>query len=294
MKLKEAIKRINAKIAGQDFDLDYVIDFLVVVTGQKCTLKCKNCGNFSPYHSSKNDFYKADKIINDIKRITKKINSINRLQLQGGDFFLHKDAKKILQYVKNNNKILKCVIAANCIIIPKQEILDILKNEKFILRISPYGITNEVSQSKYRTILEKNNINYKIHTFAKREGVWSDLGGINISKNSKKKTLLNYKKCTFKVCLTLENGIIGRCSRATVAHKVQNFQIRKQDIINVRSPLFVIDELKKYIESIKTDKGVVSACYYCNGTSAKSIPAGEQLSKDEVKIANEYRRKNDR
>ena len=110
MKLKEAIKRINTKITRQDLALDYVIDFLVVVTGQKCTLKCKNCGNFSPYHSPKDDFYKADKIIKDIKKITKKINLINRLQLQGGDFFLHKDAKKILQYVKDDNKILKCVI----------------------------------------------------------------------------------------------------------------------------------------------------------------------------------------
>ena len=291
------ITKLINKIKKFYYDEDYILDYLAVITGQKCTLRCKNCCNFSPFHSQKLDFYNADKIINDIENITKRIKHINRMQIQGGDFFLHKDAAKILKYVESNNKIHNCLIATNCILLPKQEILDILKNPKFIIRISSYGSINEINKQKFEELLVTNNIRYKFHHYAKKKDVWSNLGEIDIKKKSKTEVENIYKNCTFKVCLTLENGIIARCARATVAHFLQKFKPRKNDFINIRNPFFAINELKKYINATpKHDAkgtpfgGVMMACYYCNGTSGDSIVPGEQLSAEELfRIKRKYK-----
>lgn len=265
------------------FCLNYEMPNLVVITGQKCTLKCKNCANFSPYHSSDVDFYNIDLIINDLNNILKKIKCIWHLQLQGGDFFLHKDAEKLLAYVSNQEKILNCTIATNCILIPKPNLIKQLQNKKFIVRLSHYGTANEKNKNKLIEILRQNGIAYKIHMYANGNGFWSDCGGINTPKHTLEETLDNYSKCIFKCCLTLENGIISRCSRSTIAHRLQPYKIKRKDFVNVRSLFFNVSKLKRFIRNQNSDKGIVTACYYCNGTSGPKIPAGEQLSLNECK-----------
>ena len=280
--MKNYIKEIKKYF----YDKNYVLNFLVVITGQKCSLKCRNCSNFSPYHKKDIDFYNIDK-----KRIVKRVKNIKCLQLQGGDFFLHKDSEKILKYISNNNKISECMVATNCLIIPKQEILDILKSPKFLVRLSFYGTSNETRVKDIENVLIKNSINYKFHHFANKNDAWNYLGGIDTPKHTKEETESLYLNCKFKVCLTLENGLISRCSRATVAHRVQNFKPKDSDFVNVRKRFFAINELKNYIQKQNLSEGVVTACYYCNGTSGKSIPAGEQLTKEELQ---KIRRKHDK
>lgn len=97
------------------FNLGY-LDFLVVVTGQACSLKCKNCGNFSPYISREVPFYKYSNIIRDMEVILRNIKHLQECQLQGGEFFLHKDAIKILKYLISNRKISKIIIASNGVV----------------------------------------------------------------------------------------------------------------------------------------------------------------------------------
>lgn len=266
-------------------DEKYTINLMVVITGQKCTLHCKNCANFSPYFPKEFDFYDIDKIIEDIKKITDKIKEIKKLQIQGGDCFLHKDIIKLLKSVSENDKITSCTIATNCIIIPNNEILNVLKNPKFEVRISFYSTANETNSEKLLKCLEKNNIKHYFHKYANGNGTWSYLGGINQKKADLKTTLSNYSRCGFSGCLTLENGIISRCSRATVAHFIQKFKPKKSDFVNVRSRFFILRDLKKYIRNTTRKKGVPTACFYCNGSNSRGgdqIPAGEQLSKEEI------------
>lgn len=274
---------ILKKIKHHYYDKNYEMPNLVVITGQKCTLKCKHCANFSPYHSSDVDFYNMQLIINDLKNIFKRIKFISHLQIQGGDFFLHKDAQSLLEYVAKEDKIKNCTIATNCILIPKEEALLVLKNKKFTVRISHYGTANEKNENLLVNKLSQYDIQYSFHKFANGNGFWSDCGGINTSKHTYEETVDNYSNCIFKVCTTLENGIISRCSRATIAHKLQDYKIKRQDYVNVRSVFFSISSLKKFIKIKDSNKGIVTACFYCNGTSGSKINAGEQLSLEEYK-----------
>ena len=200
-----------------------------------------------------------------------------------GDFILHKYAEKLLKFIENEDKIQVCTIATNCIVIPNDKILNILKNNRFVVRISNYGTANEKNENILIQKCQQYGIKYSFHKYANGNGYWSNCGSIHMEKHSKDETVKNYLSCIFKMCTTLENGLISRCSRSTVAHKLQKFNPAKNDFINVRSPFFSISKLKNFIKIKDLPKGIVKACYFCNGTSGEKIPAGEQLSLEEYK-----------
>jgi hypothetical protein len=100
---------------------------------------------------------------------------------------------------------------------------------------------------------------------------------INLGKNTKKKdyevTMKDFINCPFKGCLTLENGSISKCSRATVAHHIQKFEC--DDLVGgllIRKSL----TSRKLLDFINNNNPV-TACYYCNPVGNK-IPAAIQLT----------------
>ena len=179
------------------------LNTIVVVTGQACSLKCKNCGNFTPYHSKNIAFYDADKIIMDISKLTKAFKGIKLCQFQGGEFFLHRDADKILEAAIKNPRIWKIYIATNGIFPTiKPHMLQLLMNKKVSLRISNYGKVNERKRKELYYTLKKNNINVWQYEFSNGRTLWSDLGGIDMSRRDEVITQKTFQTCDFKGCLT--------------------------------------------------------------------------------------------
>ena len=89
-----------------------------------------------------------------------------------------------MKYVAQNNKIEKCQIATNCILKPKQEILDVLKNPKFSIKISSYDVVNEIKKEDFEKILIENGVKHRFYKYANKTGMWSDTGGIDTPKHS--------------------------------------------------------------------------------------------------------------
>ena len=101
-----------------------VISNIVVIVGQNCTLKCKDCANFSPYLSKILPFYPTQEIIADMQELIKEAQ-IAYLQFQGGEFFYHPDAREILAFAVRSPRIHSICIATNATIIPKDSVLNI-------------------------------------------------------------------------------------------------------------------------------------------------------------------------
>lgn len=257
---------------------------LVFITNQKCNLKCKNCANFSPYFSEIMPYYESGQLINDLKTITKYMN-ILQLQLQGGEFFVHPEYEKILDYIIKNKRIKSVLLATNGIIIPKDNILIKIKQSKKIhIRISSYGKINNNTATKLKNRLEELEIPYFYHKFVSGDFMWQYCGGVNMERLSYEEMMYSYNNCTFaKLCLTLENGLVSICSRATVAHLVQNFEFSDRCGIYIRDN-FNPSKLLKFAQ----EKPPVEACYYCYGTEGKSIIPAEQMNKEELKEALNY------
>lgn len=281
----------------------YLLRNIVVITGQNCSLKCKNCANFSPYLAKTIPFYPHEEICQDLQAITDACQ-ILRLQLQGGEFFLHPNALQILEYIANNPRIHQVTIATNATIIPKDSLLAIIKQSgKFSVRLSDYGEANHKSAQRLESALASHGIPHFTHHYVHSDNQWRDCGGKDMERLGDDVVQKIFETCLFgRNCLTMENGLISRCSRGVVAHIVQGFGLGANDGILVRPnakrafatitqahqkstekqanlPSFSFLTLKHFLDN----PSPMEACHYCYGTSGKTIPPGEQLTAEELK-----------
>ena len=203
---------------------------IVVIVGQNCTLKCRHCANFSPYLANILPFYDYQEIISDIECLTNECK-ISHLQLQGGEFFLHPNHLDILEAIIKNNRIFNITIVTNATIIPKVEVLEKIRDSKKItVRMSNYGNVNNTLIEKLESKLKEYSINYFIHKYILGTSQWAKCGDRNMKKMKESLMQKFFDQCVFAdYCLTMENGFITRCSRATIAHLVQNFNLAKND-----------------------------------------------------------------
>ena len=276
---------------------------IVVITGQNCSLKCKNCANFSPYLAKTIPFYPHEEICQDLQAITNECQ-ILRLQLQGGEFFLHPNALQILEYIANNPRIHQVTIATNATIVPKDSLLAIIKQSgKISIRLSDYGEANHKSAQRLESTLAAHEIPHFTHHYVHSDNQWRDCGGRDMERLQDDAVQKIFETCLFgRNCLTMENGLISRCSRGVVAHIAQGFHLGAHDGILIRPsakrafatiaqtqqtgaenqahlPSFNFLTLKHFLDN----PSPMEACYYCYGTSGKTIIPGEQLTAEELK-----------
>lgn len=85
---------------------------------------------------------------------------------------------------------------------------------------------------------------------------------------------IHFKTCAFNTCLTLENGELAYCSRATNAWRIQHFERLYSDYLKVSKRKGFQRELEEYIRNPHP----MEACRYCNGSvDGDEIKAAVQL-----------------
>ncbi|HGG0417962.1 TPA: CDP-glycerol glycerophosphotransferase family protein [Clostridium sporogenes] len=249
------------------------LDLLCISVGQLCSLKCKDCGNFSPYAPSDTKIYKIDKLKKHLKCVLNNIDYLETLQIQGGEPFLYNNLVQLIEFARSFKNIKNIVIATNGTIVPQNKVLNSIKTNDVIVRISEYlNCTNK------RQILEDKlklyRINYSIYSFASNNCDWYYMGGPDKKINNDDKVVQQrFENCKFNVCLTLENGIIGYCSRSIVSQKIQGFIGNTDDYVELNDNKNIREDLYFYVNN----KNFMECCRYCNGTDGKLIPAAIQL-----------------
>ena len=259
------------------------IHFLVVTVGQACNLRCKNCGNFAPFAPKETLRYDVHTILEKLKIITK-FADIRLLQIQGGEPFLYSELFRILEFVKQCPSVKKCLIATNGTIIPKNRRgggeWQILQDEKFIVRISNYPVNTDQS-SRIQEWCRERGIQSELYHFVSKDDKWYNLGlemeCHTANDEQQRKAEYRFQNCLFRNCLTLENGILGRCSRSVIAKQVQGFPEKEGDYLPVEEDLEFGERLERYINIPQH----MEACCHCNGTGRENlIEVALQLGKD--------------
>ena len=251
----------------------FCIPGLVVSVGQKCTLKCKNCGNFSPYASQEHLEYDVFDIIREINSFLDTVDFITEIQIQGGEPFLYKDLEKLVEFTLNEKRILHVTIASNGTIIPPDKIISLCKNPKVTIRISDYSIPGK--KQVLKNYLNNNGINYFCYNFSDNNDKWRDLGGIDtIRENDDSIVEKRFMNCNFQYCLTLENAMLGWCSRSTHAPFIQKFPISDEDIFKFEADGTA--DCKKLREYLSEHK-FMETCRYCHGTDGEAIQPAIQI-----------------
>lgn len=241
------------------------IPFLVVVVGQACSLKCKDCGNFAPYAHKDNLVYNFEDIIAGLERVKNAGFSIDLLQIQGGEPFVYPYLNKILDYVIGQRFIKSIEIATNGTIIPDKYV-SFLKNAKIAVRISDYGDVNREKAQYLCTFLKENGVEFYYYNFVHQNTKWSKCGEIDQEQFGCEEAKLHFAKCGFRSCLTFEKNLFGKCSRSIHAKSIQGFVTKKEDYVDVNSDM-LRKELLYYMKKCNEDSGYyMEACRYCLGT----------------------------
>lgn len=199
--------------------------------------------------------------------------SVSTLQIQGGECFLHPDLADLVKFVIETDRVRSCEIATNGTLLP-QVAPALLRNDKISLRISDYPL-QAVKAQKLKAYCDERNIQNTVYSFLGGEGLWRNLGLPADEYAPVDDAALEdrFDACGFRICLTLENHRLGRCSRSVIAQELQGFTAREHDYLEINDRPGFADELAQYLRHPHS----MEACRFCNGSvDAPLIPPALQ------------------
>ncbi len=249
----------------------FIEHFELIITTQ-CSLNCKGCSNMMPEYKSRKSAYFREKnaILRDIDAFTETVDEILNCRILGGEPLLHPDIAEILEYLLSKKNIGSIHIITNGTIIPKEKLIDVLKNHRVIVIFSDYG-QNSRSLKGACNVLEQEKIRYQINQNLK----WSDLGNMEIRQASREKLRKQRKACQF-CCKTYLNGRLHLCPRSAFGTDLGYFDY---DDEYIEMAELEISERRKRIAYLIYTKPYLKACAHCLAATSmeKRIDAGVQL-----------------
>jgi hypothetical protein len=250
-----------------------IITACELVVTERCTLKCRDCANLMQYYKKPEDI-PYDSIVSAFDNFMDTIDLLIELRIIGGELFLYKDLKKILERYIEDEKIRNISLPTNGTIIPNEEILKIIKNDKVRVHISNYGINNYLIQDLVSE-LNKRNIHYYLHDYT----YWFNFGDL-IKRNYSNDQLTSiFSTCKTSHCHTLYRGKFYLCPRSAHCTRLkitEDDETENVDFREIGSALKKRCELKRLLSDTKC----IKACAYCNGFNplSEKIPAAVQVN----------------
>ena len=239
------------------------IRMLDVVITEACTMKCINCSNLMPYYKKpKND--SVENILRSIEVVQKCVDLFYEVRILGGEPFLHKQLHQIINEIVKYKNIEKIAIFTNATIIPKNENLTCLKNEKVFLDITNYNGCDGDKQlsrnhDKLISILDEEKIDYITHP----PQVWTDSAKIEFRDLKEDHLKDMFSKCCVNDILTILNGKLYRCPFS--ANAINLNAIPKKDFIDLLDESKNCSDYTKELKDFYHKKNFIDACNYCQG-----------------------------
>lgn len=258
----EMLRRFYIEIENK-----FVLPRLVYPITSRCSLNCENCINLIPYYQKRNDI-DVGAFVSDTNRILELVDEIIFFELGGGEPLLHCDLITILDFLSGIEKIRNVIIISNGIVNINDNVLTKLKNDKFIVRFSDYGLSNRLYMLRERL----NTLGVRSETYENMS--WYSPGKPVKKEKSVKALMQQYRTChASQLCKTLKNGKMYSCNRSMALHEI--------GILD--SPLDYIDIYNNNRIDLYNfyDRKYCNACDYCElySTEMKSCIAGGQVEK---------------
>lgn len=233
-----------------------------VLVTERCNLACSFCNMFIPHYESPKH-RDTQTILDDIDSYFDIVDYVSIFHLVGGEPFLHPNIKDIIEYIleKYSDKIDKFIITTNGTVLPKEEILDVLKSNNLILSVSNYSNKLEKLKSKVEKVLatySENNINH----YVRNNIEWYDFGDLRIKNNMSEEELIkHFDSCTAPF-RGLNDGKFYYCHLNTSAVLTKLFPLNDNDYVNLSE--VSAEDLIKFDLGF-TELGYITFCDNCNG-----------------------------
>jgi organic radical activating enzyme len=233
-----------------------------VLVTEKCNLACSFCNMFIPHYELPKH-RDTQIILNDIDSYFNLVDYVSIFHLVGGEPFLHPNIKDIIEYIleKYSDKIDKFIITTNGTVLPKDEILEVLKNNNVILSVSNYSNKLEKLKSKVEKVVDTYQIN-NINHYVRNNIEWYDFGDLRIKNNMSEEELINHFDSCTAPFRGLNDGKFYYCHLNTSAVLTKLFPLNDNDYVNLSD--VSSEDLIKFDLGF-TELGYITFCDNCNG-----------------------------
>jgi organic radical activating enzyme len=233
-----------------------------VLVTEKCNLACSFCNMFIPHYQLPKH-RDIQIILSDIDSYFNLVDYVSIFHLVGGEPFLHPNIKNIIEYIleKYSDKIDKFIITTNGTVLPKEEILEVLKNNNVILSVSNYSNKLEKLKSKVERVIDTYKVN-NINHYVRNNIEWYDFGDLRIKNNMNDEELINHFDSCTAPFRGLNDGKFYYCHLNTSAVLTKLFPLNDNDYVNLSD--VSSEDLIKFDLGF-TELGYITFCDNCNG-----------------------------
>ena len=251
-----------------------VVPMLEITITSKCSLKCKNCISLIPLYKNPSDM-DTETNIKSLTAMLDAVDQVNKLSILGGEPFLNNDLYKIINVVAPYDNVKCIIITTNGTIIPEgTELINSLKNNKVIVRISYYGKISKYTDEIIK-LCQDNNIRYELR-FLKE--MWWSPGSIEKRHKNIKQLKKQYSNCPASRCNNIIDGKLHHCSRSSNGMYLGIIPNEPKDYLNVLQNSDKETFRKEIIKFLFHDQDYITACDYCDLATDKcfDVIPGEQ------------------
>lgn len=233
-----------------------------VLVTEKCNLACSFCNMFIPHYELPKH-RDTQLILSDVDSYFNLVDYVSIFHLVGGEPFLHPNIKDIIEYIleKYSDKIDKFIITTNGTVLPREQILEVLKNNNVILSLSNYSNKLEKLKSKVERVVDTYKVN-NINHYVRNNIEWYDFGDLRIKNNMSEEELINHFDSCTAPFRGLNDGKFYYCHLNTSAVLTKLFPPNENDYVNL-SEVYPQDLIK--FDLGFTELGYITFCDNCNG-----------------------------
>lgn len=235
-----------------------------IIITERCSSKCRDCSNLTQYYKKPVDC-DIKKLIQSIDAFCNIINEVNEFRVIGGEPFMNQNFDLTVKRLINEPKVKKIVIYTNGAIVPKDEKLECLKDNKILLMITDYG-----PLSRNLNVLTQKLSSNNTAFYVKKAQGWTDCGKIERHYRNIKQQREIFKKCCAKNNINISDGKLYRCPFAANAARLKAVPDYKNDYIDLfQEPLDAkgILATKNKVRNYLLNKDYLETCDFCNGRS---------------------------
>ena len=241
---------------------------LDIVLTERCNLKCKCCEVLVPHFNTK---IKARhlplaQLIRETDEMFDKFGFIRDIHVLGGEPFIYPQVAEYMQYLKQHrDKIGSLYVITNGTVVPKQSVIDAIKEADAFVMISDY---DELSRKKDEIVkaMQDNGVGVQITNypwFYENQLVYDD------AKNRQQKFDTCYER---KHINTIRDGKAYYCHFLAGGETLMAIPYHKDNSISI------YDNDAQEIYAYLTSEIAPMGCEYCSGhdLSSPEIPKAEQ------------------
>lgn len=246
----------------------FILHSIDLVITECCSLKCESCANLMQYYQ-KPKHEDLSQQLSALDAVLKAIDYISEIRVLGGEPFVCPELVQYLNHLKQYKNIGAIIILSNGTILPKDDVLKALENEKVYIKLSDYG-----SLSKKLQLLEEVFVQHKIPYSIEKMEKWTECSSIFNHNRTEEELKQVFTACCAGYTFSLKKGKLYGCPFAANVASLMAVPQSVNEEINTTIPT---SELREAIRQMNS-RAYSLVCQYCEGRprGIYDIPAAIQ------------------